>query len=272
MRTNKNRAIFLFPLLLMVFGCGEKNEEHAFIARVNNEFLDSTEVENELSSLKNKSQFKDEFIRDWVKREVLFLEAKKSGLLGGDEYKKIIADSKKELAASLLLKNVSAKFTIKADESDLREFYDLHKQEFRIPADAFIMNRVTFRDKERAIKFRTTVLDSGWHKAVAMFTADSTVIKIETEKFIYYYEVYPVTLIRYMKYLDPSETSVVFESEPSMFSIVQVKNKFKKGDIPPFEKIRNEVKNKYVMIARTDSLENYIEDLMPHYNIEIKKD
>ncbi len=272
MRMKKNRAIYLFPLFLILFGCGKKSEERNYVARVNDEFLDSAEVQSELSSLKYKNRFEEEFIRNWIKREVLFLEAKKSGLLNGEEYKRIYAESGKELAASLLLQKVAGRFEIKTDEKELRRFYELRKPEFRISADAFVMNRITFGDKERAINFRTTVLDSGWHKTVKMFADDSTVEKVETEKFIYFYEVYPVTLIRYMKFLEPSETSVVFESEPGMFSVVQVKNKFKEGEVPPFEKIRNEVKNKYVTIARTDSLETYIENLMPHYNIEIKKD
>jgi len=242
-----------------------------YIAKVDNEFLSEEYLDKSLSSEKYESKHREEFIREWVKNHVLYLEAKKNGLLEDEEFISITADLKKQLLAAMLLKNVSDDLYFNFDERDLQKYYEENKNEFRLNTDAVVFNKISFNNRDKAIQFRSVLLDTDWNKSLNVFIGDNSVLDYDTEKLFYLHDIYPQTLLRYLINLKPMEASIVFEPEPKQFTIVQVKSKFKKDELPGFAQIKEIVSQRYVLHQRKKHLAKYIEELIPQYSIEIKR-
>ena len=69
----------------------------------------------------------------------------------------------------------------------------------------------------------------------------------------------------------PGEISVVIETEENKFAVMQLEEKFNKGIIPPFEVIKEKVKERYQVIKNKEFIQNYIEELISDYDVEIKR-
>ncbi len=98
--------IFLFLLAAALIGCGKESRRTDYVARVNNSYLTEQDIEKIISSTPGKNFYRNEIIRNWIDREVLYQKAVDEGITRQEEYKLIIEDSKKELAASMLLEQI----------------------------------------------------------------------------------------------------------------------------------------------------------------------
>jgi len=262
---------FIFLVFVTLFACKRDEVKEEFVAKVNNEFLTKEILNDYLNSKKYESKHRQELIMDWVKNQVLYLEAKRNGILEEKEFQKLTSGLEKQLAASLLLEKISDNMEIDFDERDLEYYYQHNKDEFSLPSDAVVFNRIVFNNREKAIQFRSVLLDTDWQKSLNVFIGDESINNYDTEKLFYLHEIYPQTLLRYLINLRPSETSIVFETEPKQFTIVQVKSKFKKNELPNFVQIRDLVYERYLLHQRKNYLTKYIDELIPQYNVEIKR-
>ena len=88
----RNRCTFL------IGGCSKAPEKKDYVARVNNEFLTREELNNKLKTPGNENFYKNEIIRNWINKELLYQKALKEGIADDSTYISLIEDSKKELA------------------------------------------------------------------------------------------------------------------------------------------------------------------------------
>ena len=91
-----------------------------------------------------------------------------------NEYQKIIEDSKKELASALMLKKFYEDKENSIDDKSLETYFASHNDLFKLNNDAYLLNRINFANEDKAIQFRTTVIESNWNKASNVFKKDAS--------------------------------------------------------------------------------------------------
>jgi hypothetical protein len=77
--------------------------------------------------------------------------------------------------------------------------------------------------------------------------------------------------LRSVNGLQVDEVSLVIETEPAKFGVVQLTEKLDKDMIPSYDDAKEEVKERLLIIKRKDFLRTYIDKLIADHNLEIKR-
>jgi len=265
-----NEAFLITFTAVSLISCGKESSQKNFVARVNNSYLTSEELASMIDTNKASNFYKNEVIRNWINKEILYQTAVKDGILKEDKFKSVIEDSKKELAASFLIKKLYEDEKVSYSLNDLEDYYIQHTNEFARFYDSYLINMIAFSDEDKAVQFRSIVLESDWENALTVFKGDTSIKKIRTNQLLYDYEIHPVTLLRVVTDLNPNEISIVLKDENGNFTVIQEVQQFKKGTIPPFEVIKPEVVDRFVAEKKEALIKNYIKELYSNNDIEIK--
>lgn len=262
----KNNLLLIIVAAAYFISCGKKSADGDFVARVNDVYLSGEEI----SLVENDAQ-KEEFIRNWINNELLYNEAVKYGILDSDDFKTALEKSQKELAKAFLLKLVLSKENFKIETKELEEYYNKNKNDFLLANDAYLINKLSFNSEDKAILFRSTAIESDWNKALNIFKNDSTIKEEAASVLKYETELHPAILLRVVKQLIPSEISIVLQKDSSLFSVVQLIQNFRSGEIPPFNEIKTIVELRFLALKREQHLNNLLNELYSKNDIEIKK-
>lgn len=106
----KHSANSLFVLLATSFifiNCSGEDKETKEVVRINDAVLTEDEIVHSLDSKEYSNKYKEQFINEWIEREILFQKALDDGILNDKEFNYILERSKKELAAVFLKKENS---------------------------------------------------------------------------------------------------------------------------------------------------------------------
>ena len=260
----------LLLVSLFLFSCSKPEKPDSYIARVNDTYLLESELNDVADSQFVSDKFRTAFIKNWVKQEILFQEAVKQGITDTREFKRTIENSRKQLAASMLLEKFSASSIQDVTQAELENYYNENQSSFRLPFNSYFLNRITFSDRESAVMFRTEVILSSWQSAVEKFNQVSTLVSIVNESLISEQDIHPGRLIRVLEGLYPLEISIVIPDDKGYYTVVQLLEKYSAQSVPPYEAVKNEVERRYKSALTELALENYIDDLYSLSEIEIK--
>lgn len=264
-------SFFLIGLIAFFFiGCKKEPETEKYIARVNDAYLTEEDI-SELDSLFERGFSRTELIKKWIEKEVLYQEAVKKGITDEDEFNRIINNSHRELASSMLLNSHLEKNLKKPSNSELQEFYSIHKSEFKTEDNIYVFNSASFTNENEAIKFRAKLIDTDWENAIENYANDKSLIEYKTRSALSQTEIYPIQLLNLIEELNPGEVSIVIEENADKYSVVNLLQIFRRGINPPFEIIRDEVEARYIADKREQIFNKYIEELYSTNEIEIKE-
>ena len=265
-----NSILIPFLAAALLMGCGKEKKKIDYIARVNDSYLTRDEYVKLVKDSPNKNLYKAEIIRDWINRELLYQEAKSEGIDKTNEFKKTIEESRKDLAIATLLKNHYNEADFSVNQKDVEEYFEAHKNEFKIGDDYFLINFISFTNEDKAVHFRTTVLESNWNKALIAFKGDPSINNEETSWFLPEHEIEPVALLRLVQGLNHDEVSIVLPDDQNKYIVVQLLNTYNKGVIPPFDLIGKNVEKRFTADKREDIIKDYIEGLYSKNEIDVK--
>lgn len=251
-------------------GCDDDKSRNDYVAKVNNSYLTGEEVAAMVDTSAGKKYFRNEVIKNWIEKELLYQAAVKEGITDEKEFQRLIENSRKELAVSLYIKKYLDEEIVRYSEKDIQAFFEENKNDFLLSADTYIINRVDFINEDKAILFRNTVLESDWNKALNIFSADSAFLKSNTGLKLYDYEIHPSELYSVIISLYPSEISILLSLNAGMFTIVQVENKFLKNQIPPLEIVKVEVEKRFIGIQKEKQFKELMQELYSQNDIDIK--
>ena len=112
-------------------------------------------------------------------------------------------------------------------------------------------------------------MDSNWKNAFKIYGSEKSITKKIDNKLLFEYQVQPKKLLRVVKSLDIGETSIVFQTEPNKFAVVQLLKKLKRNEIPPFNFVKNQVKERYLLLKARLMFKRYLNNLYKSYNVQI---
>ena len=266
------RNSFFLSVLVTIFffGCNKEPETKKYFARVNDAYLTEEDV-SELDSLFEKGFSRNELIKKWIEKELLYQEAIKTGIADNEDFNRIINNSRRELASSMLLNSYLEANIKKPNNSQLQEFYGAHKSEFKIEENVYVFNSASFDNENAAVKFRTKLIESSWEEVSENYAEEKSLVELKTGKTLTEAEIYPIKLLSLIEVLNPGEVSIVLEENAAKYTVVKLMQIFRKGSNPPFEIIRDEIEARYIADKREQIYNEYIEELYSNNEIEIKE-
>ena len=263
--------IFLYVLIAIIFlGCNKEPEKKKYVARVNDTYLTEEDL-NELDSLFQDSSPRSEIIKRWVNKELLYQEAISKGITDNDEFNRIINNSRRELASSMLLNKHLDDNLKKPSNVELQGFYDQHKNEFKTDENIYVFNSASFKNENSAIRFRTKLVETNWEEVIDNYAEDTLMISHRSGDGLSETEIYPIQLLNLIKELNPGEVSIVLEENSAKYSVIQLVQSFKKGAVPPLELVEDEVMARFISEKREEIFNKYLEELYSNNEIEIKE-
>jgi len=263
--------ICLYVLIAIIFfGCNKEPEKKKYVARVNDTYLTEEEL-NELDSLFEDSSSRSEIIKRWVSKELLYQEAISKGITDDEEFNRIINNSRRELASSMLLNKYLEDNLKKPNNIELQGFYDQHKNEFKTDENIYVFNSASFKNENSAIRFRTKLVETNWEKVIDNYSEDSLMISFKSGDALSEAEIYPIQMLNLIKELNPNEVSIVLEENSEKYSVIQLVQSFNKGAIPPLELVEDEVMARFISEKREEIFNKYLEELYSKNEIEIKE-
>ena len=268
-KQNKIFFLILFTAAGLI-GCGKESHEKEYLARVNDTYFTHDDLNAIIDSGSGRNFYKNEIIRDWINKELLYQEAKSSGILDDKNFQNIKNQSNKELAVTFLINKIFNEEKLKIDPEVIKEYYDKNRDNFRLFHNAFLINLVQFKNEDKAIEFRNKAFGSGWENAERIFENDTSLIYKVNSHLVYEYELQPSGLVHLAGELLPNEISIVINDSLGNYYLLQVLKKYKEGSIPPYEIVSNLVRDRYIALKKDQFITNYIKELYSKNEIEVK--
>jgi len=273
-RKNKTTSLTLFLLIigLLVVAC-EKEEEppKVIVAKVGNSVLTEERLDSLLSFSQNKEKYREEVIRRWVDAELLYMGATEEGITKEYEYLELVNSSNKGLAGAMYVNSILKDQPSEVDEQKLLDYYFANQGDFKITAPAYVFNKAIFNDESKAILFRSTLNESDWNKAANVFEGDKSVISIIPEVFKYVYEITSKKENVILRVLEKGEVSIIFESKPGEYNVIQLVSEYRPGTIPNLKYIKKKVIDQYVSSQKAKEYEELLQNLYSKYDVLINR-
>ena len=263
-----NLYLVLFAAVLNS-GCGEKPDKKDYVAQVNDVYLTSSELDQMSDTSFKNNFYRSELIRNWIDEELLYQQALTEGIIEGEEFNRIIYNSRRELAGALLLKKVSDQYKFSYSQNDLEIFYQTYKDQFKLPNDAYLLNTAEFPDEDKAIEFRISVMQNDWQKIIGSKKFED-IQKKQMNVLLSETEIYPLSVRNILRELYPQEVSIVIKADTTGYRIIQLIDKYAGGTIPPFEIIKDQVEKRFVSTEKRKFISEYIKKLYAENDIEVK--
>ena len=264
-----NKISLVLIAAAILTSCGKERPKTEYVARVNDAYLTKKELASLIDTTMVNTLHKSEVIRNWINREILFQKAKNEGILQQDDYRRLTKNSGKELAGALLLDSYISSVTINFEQRDLINYFEANSNDFKLPDKTYLLNIIHFSNEDRAVEFRSLVLDSDWQKAMNVFYGDTEIINIESKLLLREQDVYSIKVLRVVKRLHPLEISIVISEREGYYTVVQVLKKYLEGSLPSFVLIKQDVEKRFLAEKRKELMESYMKDLYSENEIEV---
>lgn len=250
--------------------CTEKKEEK-YVAKVGDSYLTEAEIEHVMSSNVDNSKFREEYIRQWIEDELLYLAAAKEGILSSKDYKSLIEQSSKMTANSLLIKSILNNIKFNDDSSSVKKYFMDNTDEFKLTQPAILYNYALFNNYSDAEKFKTSLLQNNWDDATDKILHSTGLIDSGKEIFLYVIKNSPDIYSKVYKTLVQNQISEVMETFDGHYMVFQLLKKYDKNEVPNLSAIYDLVKERYIAQQRELAYKSYIKQLYSDYSSSIER-
>ena len=212
----RTKYFYTILLALAIAGCSKEEKVSQSVVQVNKSVLTEDDLKQALSDEKNHGKYREEYIQNWIETEVLYQKAIDEGILENKDYQAIIEQSKKQLAAAMILNKLISKSNIDPTNEELKNYYESEQNDFKLNHGVFTINIATFSIFDQAVKFRNIFLGSDWNIAVNSFRGDKSLLNETRNEIVDTDLLQPAVLLKVVSNLSPGEISLVIETEPSI--------------------------------------------------------
>jgi len=262
--------------VIFIASCArDDGQKGAYVAKINGVSITKEDVMEEMENLSGIARefFKgqegiERFIDELVKKEMLYIEAKKRGLDKNKEVEKKIEEFKKITLINKLLEQEMEALT-KVTEQDMKDYYEKNKHEF-IMTNQVRLSHIIVKTEEDAKKVLERLQKGDdFGKIAAEMSVDRATSKARGE------------LGSFKRgELVPEIEEVAFSLRKGEVSMpLRVKGGFQilkvidaKGPIAEFEKAKEFIRQSIVAKKQREGFDNLLKDLDKKYKVEINKE
>ncbi len=276
----KTLARYLLVVVVILAGCaqtpaGDKVSTEEYVAKVDGSYITVSDVRRQFESLPefmkaiyDNPEGVKKLTDELVKKELIYLEAKKEGLDKTPQYlEKLKEYQKLSLISMLLTKEIEEKVGLK--EEEVRQYYDTHPEEFS--TDRARASHILVETKEKAEELLRKIKAGEDFGALA---ARNSIDKGSASKGgdLGYF----------------SRGQMVPEFEKVVFSMKKgdvrgpVKTQFgyhiikltdlKRGEPLKYDKVKERLSKRLLSEKQRTAFENYIERLRGSYKVELREE
>lgn len=270
--------IFLVAIIsIFIFSSCAKDgkQKEGYVAKIDSVTISKEDVNEQMKMLPEIAiqyfQGPDgatKFVDELVKKEMLYLEAKKRGLDKDKEFQKKLEEFKKiTLINDLLDKEIEATPTI--TEDDIRGYYEKNQEDFIINKQIRISHIfVKTEDDLNRIKER---IDKGddFAKIASEMSVDKASGKVGGD----------IGFIKKGELAQELEKMIFMMRKGQISSPVQVKEGYRiikvtdiKGNVVEFDKVKGLIGQRLIAEKQKESFEKFMENIKKNYKIDMNKE
>ncbi len=271
----KKTLLIFFAFVFLVSCSKGGGTKGNYVVKIDDTTISQEDAQAEMNALPDMAkQFfqgpegTSKFIDELVKKEMLYLEAKKRGLDKDKEFQKRVEEFKKiSLINSLLMKEIEN--NAKVTDKDIKDFYDSHKDDFTINSQVKVSQIVVKTEDE--VKKVQDRLKAGedFGKVAAAMSADKASAKSGGSLGSFKKGELSPELEDTVFRLKKGEVSMPLKLKDGLH-ILKVTDA--KGSVVEFEKVKGLIAQRLTAEKQRASFEKFIEGLKKNYKVDINKD
>ncbi len=271
------KYVVLLLCLVLLAACskGAEQKKGDVVAKIDSEVITTKDVEQEVSALPDfaKEFFKgpdgmSKLVDELVKKELLYVEAKKRGLDKDEEFQRKFEEIKKNaLITRLLEKEIKAVPQI--TDKEVKDYYDAHKDEFVQPS-AVRLSQILVKDEADAKKvYERLQKGEPFNKLATEVSIDKASAKSGGDLGFFKKGEMNQDLEKVAFSLKKNQISMPVQLKDGVHILVVTDIK---GTMVPFDKMKDAIGQQLMAKKQQDGLEQFIEGLKKNYKVEINKD
>ncbi len=270
------KLLILFIALAFVASCAKgSGTTGSYVAKIDGTTISQEEAQAEMSALPDMAkQFfqgpegTSKFVDELVKKEMLYLEAKKRGLDKNKDYQRKLEEFKKiTLINTLLEKEIEA--GSKVTDKDIKDYYDSHKDDFTINTQVKISQIVVKTEDEVKKVHDRLKAGEDFGKVASDMSIDKVSAKSGGNLGTFKKGDLSPELEEAVFRLKKGEVSMPIKLKDGMH-ILKVTDA--KGSVVDFEKIKGLIAQRMTAEKQRESFDKFINTLKKGYKIDINKD
>lgn len=273
MKALVNTGVGLLILELFLPGCTKRTPEAAIVARVDQSVLTTVDLPTARGSSAEARRHAREFVNDWITSELLVQEAIRKGL--SDSVQSQLAAARRRLLIDALLnQELYVTDTSMVNERALHDLYDADGKRFLLREDVAQVSYLLFAQRDAANDFRARVLRGvSWNDAVRQLRIDSLlnpqILLVADRQYFTKSTMYPEELWKLARTLTKGETSFAVTT-PNGTYVLMLHGYKKQGDIPEWDFIRNEIRERLLIEQRRQKYETLVARLRAEHAVEVR--
>ncbi|MGO9953850.1 MAG: peptidylprolyl isomerase [Dissulfurispiraceae bacterium] len=273
----KKYVVLLLSLILLA-SCSQgvdSKKQGDVVAKIDSDVITTKDVEQEVNAL---PEFAREFFKgpdgmtrlvdELVKKELLYVEAKKKGLDKDEDFQRKFEDIKKNALITRLLET-QMKTLPQVTDKEVKDYYDAHKDEF-VQATAIRLSQIVVKSEDDAKKVYDR-LQKGepFNKLAAEVSIDKTSAKSGGDLGMFKRGEMNQDLEKVAFRLKKNQISMPVPLKDGIHILVVTDIK---GTALDFDKVKGGLSQQLMAKKQQDGIEQYIEGLKKNYKVEVNKD
>jgi hypothetical protein len=270
------RGWVLLVLLMAISGCTRESGHKPYIARVGTAEMTEDDLAASTDSLGRVPRQPGEVVNEWIINELLSQEAARRGLTTTDVFRRQMESTKKRLAIAALLEQelFAEADTVLVNDAALTTAFKAAANDYVLREDVVLASYAIFSDRDAANTFRSSVLRGRhWTDALLLARVDSLtaphLLRAAERQYFTQTTLYPPELWKLARTLARDEVSFVAKTDAGYY-VLMVHRVKHQGEIPDFEYVRSDVRQRLLIEERRARYEKLVSDLRARHPVDIR--
>jgi parvulin-like peptidyl-prolyl isomerase len=270
------RGWVLLVLLMAISGCTRESGHKPYIARVGTAEMTEDDLAASTDSLGRVPRQPGEVVNEWIINELLSQEAARRGLTTTDVFRRQMESTKKRLAIAALLEQelFAENDTVLVNDAALTTAFKAAANDYVLREDVVLASYAIFSDRDAANTFRSSVLRGrNWTDALLLARVDSLtaphLLRAAERQYFTQTTLYPPELWKLARTLARDEVSFVAKTDAGYY-VLMVHRVKHQGEIPDFEYVRSDVRQRLLIEERRARYEKLVSDLRARHPVDIR--
>ncbi len=270
------KILLLFVALIFVASCSKGGGMQGnYVVKIDGTTLTKEDVQTEMNSLPEMAkQFfqgpegSSRFVDELVKKEMLYLEAKKRGLDKNKEFERKVEDFKKiTLINQLLQQEIEA--TSKVNEKDAADYYNSHKDDFMMHNQVKLSQIVVQNEDAAGKAFERVKNGEDFSKVAAEVSTDKKSAKSGGSMGWFKKGELAPEIDEAVFKLRKGEVGMPVKLKDGIhiFKVTDVK-----GAIVEYDKVKGMIMQRLTAEKQKGNFDKFLDSIKKNYKVEINKD